>query len=193
MAHTNSDIDENAHHWHDDHYQSAPSDHNAPLGSAKHSFNAMLPKVQNPAHAAIRVILRHPEAVEPITQIPSHLSELKMQDAGVLIQLLSTVQAMHKQLKRWPNPAELHIECASWESWPMLRQLAALESLLPQGNYPQQLEEAISRLLGHHFDERYAQILQLASQPNADASIKKQLKELLKEKEELQNRLKGRQ
>ena len=193
MAHTNSDIDENTHHWHDDHYQSAPSDHNAPLGSAKHSFNAMLPKVQNPAHAAIRVILRHPEAVEPITQIPSHLSELKMQDAGVLIQLLSTVQAMHKQLKRWPNPAELHIECASWESWPMLRQLAALESLLPQGNYPQQLEEAISRLLGHHFDERYAQILQLASQPNADASIKKQLKELLKEKEELQNRLKGRQ
>ncbi|MCO4838431.1 MAG: hypothetical protein KC426_10130, partial [Oceanospirillaceae bacterium] len=193
MAQANSDTDENTHHWHDEHYQSATLDHHISPEPTKHSFNALLPKVQNPAHAAIRVILRHPEAVEPITKIPSHLSELKMQDAGVLIQLLSTVQTMHKQLKRWPNPAELHIECASWDSWPMLRQLAALESLLPQGNYPQQLEQAISRLLGHHFDERYAQILQLASQPNADASIKKQLKELLKEKEELQTQLKGRQ
>jgi len=35
--------------------------------------------------------------------------------------------------------------------------------------------------------------LHLASQPNADASIKKQLKELLREKEELQKRLKSRQ
>ena len=75
----------------------------------------------------------------------------------------------------------------------MLRQLAAIESLLPQGNYPRQLEEAISRLLDHHFDERFNQLLTLASQPNADASIKKQLKELLKEKEELQKRLKSRQ
>ena len=107
--------------------------------------------------------------------------------------MLSTVQTMRKALKRWPNPAELHIECSTWDAWPMLRQLAAMESLLPQGNYPQQLEEAISRLLGHHFEERFNQLMHLASQPNADANTKKQLKELLKEKEELQNRLKSRQ
>ena len=131
--------------------------------------------------------------VEHVDEIPSHLAELKMQDAGVLTQLLNTVQTMHKALKRWPNPAELHIECATWDAWPMLRQLAAMESLLPQGNYPQQLDEAISRLLGHHFDERFNQLIHLASQPNADANTKKQLKDLLKEKEELQNRLKSRQ
>ena len=190
MADSHPETNEDNQHWHDEHYQSTPVADNTLLGQ---NFSATLPKVQNPAHAAIRVILRHPESVEPITQIPTHLSELKMQDAGILIQLLNTVQDMHKALQRWPNPAELHIECASWESWPMLRQLAAMESLLPQGNYPQQLEEAISRLLGHHFDERFNQLLQLASQPNADASIKKQLKELLKEKEQLQSRLKSRQ
>jgi DNA primase len=191
LADTNPDTTEDRHHWHQEHYQAvAPKDHSV---SSKPYFSATLPKVQNPAHAAIRVILRHPETVEHVGQIPSHLAELKMQDAGVLTQLLSTVQDMHKVLKRWPNPAELHIECATWDAWPMLRQLAAMESLLPHGNYPQQLEEAISRLLGHHFEERFNHLLHLASQPNADASTKKQLKELLKEKEELQNRLKSRQ
>ena len=191
MADTSPEATEEPHHWHQEQQQAATAASHA-VASKPH-FSATLPKVQNPAHAAIRVILRHPETVGHIGQIPSHLAELKMQDAGVLTQLLSTVQDMHKALKRWPNPAELHIECATWDAWPMLRQLAAMESLLPQGNYPQQLEEAISRLLGHHFEERFNHLLHLASQPNADASTKKQLKELLKEKEELQNRLKSRQ
>ena len=191
MADANPDLIEDTHHWHNEtHYTASSEDHSI---SAKQHFSATLPKVQNPAHAAIRIILRHPETVEHINEIPSHLAELKMQDAGVLTQLLSTVQTMRKALKRWPNPAELHIECSTWDAWPMLRQLAAMESLLPQGNYPQQLEEAISRLLGHHFEERFNQLMHLASQPNADANTKKQLKELLKEKEELQNRLKSRQ
>jgi len=191
MADANPDSIEDSHHWHDEHHHVSPSeDHSL---SSRQNFSATLPKVQNPAHVAIRIILRHPEVVEHVDEIPSHLSELKMQDAGVLVQLLSTVQAMNKALKRWPNPAELHIECATWDAWPMLRQLAAMESLLPQVNYPQQLEEAISRLLGHHFDERFNQLIHLASQPNADANTKKQLKDLLKEKEELQNRLKSRQ
>lgn len=182
---------EGAQNWPNEPPQSSLNEDHVP--ASRSHFSATLPKVQNPAHAAIRVILRHPESVAHIDQIPSHLSELKMQDAGVLIQLLNTVQEMHKALKRWPNPAELHIECAEWDAWPMLRQLAAMESLLPQGGYPQQLEEAINRLLGHHFEERFNQLIQRASEPNADASIKKQLKELLKEKEELQNRLKGTQ
>ena len=191
MADTNPDSGEDTHHWHDEHHHASPPID--PSVSSRQNFSATLPKVQNPAHAAIRLILRHPEVVEHVVEIPSHLAELKMQDAGVLTQLLSTVQDMHKALKRWPNPAELHIECATWDAWPMLRQLAAMESLLPQGNYPQQLEEAISRLLGHHFEERFNQLIHLASQPNADANTKKQLKDLLKEKEELQNRLKSRQ
>ena len=191
MADANPDTLEDTQHWHHEQHLANSPKHQ--VTSSKPHFSATLPKVQNPAHAAIRVILRHPETVEHVAQIPSHLTELKMQDAGVLIQLLSTVQDMHQLLKRWPNPAELHIECATWDAWPMLRQLAAMESLLPQGNYPQQLEEAISRLLGHHFEERFNHLLHLASQPNADASTKKQLKELLKEKEELQNRLKSRQ
>ena len=191
MADANPELIEDTHHRHNEtHYTASSEDHSL---SAKQHFSATLPKVQNPAHAAIRIILRHPETVEHINEIPSHLAELKMQDAGVLTQLLSTVQTMRKALKRWPNPAELHIECSTWDAWPMLRQLAAMESLLPQGNYPQQLEEAISRLLGHHFEERFNQLMHLASQPNADANTKKQLKELLKEKEELQNRLKSRQ
>jgi len=191
MADTNPDSAEDTHHWHDEHHHAAPPFD--PTSSSRQNFSSILPKVQNPAHAAIRLILRHPEVVEHVVEIPSHLAELKMQDAGVLTQLLSTVQDMHKALKRWPNPAELHIECATWDAWPMLRQLAAMESLLPHGNYPQQLEEAISRLLGHHFEERFNQLIHLASQPNADANTKKQLKDLLKEKEELQNRLKSRQ
>jgi len=191
MADSNPDSGEDTHHWHDEHHHASPPID--PSFSSRQNFSATLPKVQNPAHAAIRLILRHPEVVEHVVEIPSHLAELKMQDAGVLTQLLSTVQDMHKALKRWPNPAELHIECATWDAWPMLRQLAAMESLLPQGNYPQQLEEAISRLLGHHFEERFNQLIHLASQPNADATTKKQLKDLLKEKEELQNRLKSRQ
>ena len=191
MTEANPDIADNIQHWHDDHSHAQSSED--PSLSSRQNFSAVLPKVQNPAHAAIRIILRHPEVVEHVNEIPSHLAELKMQDAGVLTQLLNTVQAMHKALKRWPNPAELHIECATWDAWPMLRQLAAMESLLPQGNYPQQLDEAISRLLGHHFDERFNQLIHLASQPNADANTKKQLKDLLKEKEELQNRLKSRQ
>ncbi|MFT5068456.1 MAG: DNA primase [Candidatus Paceibacteria bacterium] len=191
MADANPELIEDTHHRHNEtHYTASSEDHSL---SAKQHFSATLPKVQNPAHAAIRIILRHPETVEHINEIPSHLAKLKMQDAGVLTQLLSTVQTMRKALKRWPNPAELHIECSTWDAWPMLRQLAAMESLLPQGNYPQQLEEAISRLLGHHFEERFNQLMHLASQPNADANTKKQLKELLKEKEELQNRLKSRQ
>ena len=191
MTEANPDIADNIQHWHDEHSHAQSSED--PSLSSKQNFSAVLPKVQNPAHAAIRIILRHPEVVEHVDEIPSHLAELKMQDAGVLTQLLNTVQTMHKALKRWPNPAELHIECATWHAWPMLRQLAAMESLLPQGNYPQQLDEAISRLLGHHFDERFNQLIHLASQPNADANTKKQLKDLLKEKEELQNRLKSRQ
>jgi len=191
MTEANPDIADNIQHWHDEHSHARSSED--PSLSSKQNFSAVLPKVQNPAHAAIRIILRHPEVVEHVDEIPSHLAELKMQDAGVLTQLLNTVQTMHKALKRWPNPAELHIECATWDAWPMLRQLAAMESLLPQGNYPQQLDEAISRLLGHHFDERFNQLIHLASQPNADANTKKQLKDLLKEKEELQNRLKSRQ
>jgi len=191
MTEANPDIADNIQHWHDEHSHAQSSED--PSLSSRQNFSAVLPKVQNPAHAAIRIILRHPEVVEHVDEIPSHLAELKMQDAGVLTQLLNTVQAMHKALKRWPNPAELHIECATWDAWPMLRQLAAMESLLPQGNYPQQLDEAISRLLGHHFDERFNQLIHLASQPNADANTKKQLKDLLKEKEELQNRLKSRQ
>jgi len=191
MTEANPDIADNIQHWHDVHSHAQSSED--PSLSSKQNFSAVLPKVQNPAHAAIRIILRHPEVVEHVDEIPSHLAELKMQDAGVLTQLLNTVQTMHKALKRWPNPAELHIECATWDAWPMLRQLAAMESLLPQGNYPQQLDEAISRLLGHHFDERFNQLIHLASQPNADANTKKQLKDLLKEKEELQNRLKSRQ
>jgi len=191
MTEANPDIADNIQHWHDEHSHAQSSED--PSLSSRQNFSAVLPKVQNPAHAAIRIILRHPEVVEHVDEIPSHLAELKMQDAGVLTQLLNTVQTMHKALKRWPNPAELHIECATWDAWPMLRQLAAMESLLPQGNYPQQLDEAISRLLGHHFDERFNQLIHLASQPNADANTKKQLKDLLKEKEELQNRLKSRQ
>jgi len=191
ITEANPDIADNIQHWHDEHSHAQSSED--PSLSSRQNFSAVLPKVQNPAHAAIRIILRHPEVVEHVDEIPSHLAELKMQDAGVLTQLLNTVQAMHKALKRWPNPAELHIECATWDAWPMLRQLAAMESLLPQGNYPQQLDEAISRLLGHHFDERFNQLIHLASQPNADANTKKQLKDLLKEKEELQNRLKSRQ
>ena len=191
MADSNPDSGEDTHHWHDEHHHASPPID--PSFSSRQNFTATLPKVQNPAHAAIRLILRHPEVVEHVVEIPSHLAELKMQDAGVLTQLLSTAQDMHKALKRWPNPAELHIECATWDAWPMLRQLAAMESLLPQGNYPQQLEEAISRLLGHHFEERFNQLIHQASQPNADATTKKQLKDLLKEKEELQNRLKSRQ
>jgi DNA primase len=192
MADTHSDATEDTHHWHDEHYQSSPSPADQSSPSRQH-FSATLPKVQNPAQAAIRIILRHPETVEHINEIPSHLAELKMQDAGVLTQLLSTVQTMRKVLKRWPNPAELHIECATWDAWPMLRQLAAMESLLSQGDYPQQLEEAINRLLGHHFEERFNHLLHLVSQPNADASTKQQLKELIKEKEELQKRLKSTQ
>jgi DNA primase len=191
ITEANPDIADNIQHWHDEHPHAQPSEDPSLL--LRQNFSAVLPKVQNPAHAAIRIILRHPEVVEHVDEIPSHLAELKMQDAGVLTQLLNTVQAMHKALKRWPNPAELHIECATWDAWPMLRQLAAMESLLPQGDYPQQLDEAISRLLGHHFDERFNQLIHLASQPNADANTKKQLKDLLKEKEELQNRLKSRQ
>ena len=191
ITEANPDIADNIQHWHDEHSHAQSSED--PSLSSRQNFSAVLPKVQNPAHAAIRIILRHPEVVEHVDEIPSHLAELKMQDAGVLTQLLNTVQAMHKALKRWPNPAELHIECATWHAWPMLRQLAAMESLLPQGNYPQQLDEAISRLLSHHFDERFNQLIHLASQPNADANTKKQLKDLLKEKEELQNRLKSRQ
>jgi DNA primase len=191
MADINSDTIEDAHHWHDEHYQSSsPAKHSQP---SRQHFSTSLPKVQNPAQAAIRIILRHPETVEHVHEIPSHLAELKMQDAGVLIQLLGAVQTMRKVLKRWPNPAELHIECATWDAWPMLRQLAAMESLLPQGDYPQQLEEAINRLLDHHFEERFNQLLHLVSLPNADASTKQQLKELIKEKEGLQKRLKGRQ
>ena len=194
MAGAQSDHLQDAQHWNQEyHEQHQATSTDDPLTALKPYFSATLPKVQNPAHAALRIILRHPETAEHVPQIPSHLSALKMQDAGVLIQLLNTVQDMFQTLKRWPNPAELHIECATWDAWPMLRQLAAMESLLPQGNYPQQLEEAISRLLGHHFEERLNQLLHLASQPNADASIKKQLKELLREKEELQKRLKSRQ
>jgi len=190
MADANPDLMEDTHHWHDEHYQTSPPPQPHSLNP---NFSAALPKVLSPAQVALRIILRHPETVEHITEIPKHLAELKMPDAGVLTQLLGTAQTMRKVLERWPNPAELHIECTTWDAWPMLRQLAAMESLLPQDNYPQQLEESISCLLGYHFEERFSALLHLASQPNADASTKQQLKQLLKEKEELQKRIKSTQ
>ena len=186
MAHDNGEPQDDSNHWQQEqHYGSQ----NQP----QHNFTAKLPKVQNPAQAAIRVILRHPEAVAHIEHIPSHLSELQMQDAGILKQLLETVKGIHGNLHRWPNPSEIHIECASWEAWPMLRQLAAMESLLPTSNHGHQLQEAIDRLLDHHLEERFGLLLQQASAPNADPSLKQQLKDLLKEKEGLQKRLKSRQ
>ena len=147
----------------------------------------------NPAQAAIRVILRHPETVQHISQIPSHLGQLLMPDAAVLTQLLTTIQAMQVTLGRWPITSEVHIECAPWDAWPMLRQLAAMESLLPLGDHAQQLQAAIDKLLEHHLDERFNQLLHQVAQPNSDPTAKQQIKTLLKEKEELQKRLKSRQ
>ncbi|MDC9720010.1 MAG: DNA primase [Gammaproteobacteria bacterium] len=193
MADADSSIHHEDPHWHHEHEQYQTQSEAGPSSGPNPHFSATLPKVQNPAQAAIRVLLRHPESAEHVSQVPSHLSELRMQDATVLTQLLNTLHTMHKALNRWPNPSELHIECATWDAWPMLQQLAAMESLLPKGNYPQQLQEAIHRLSEHHLEERFSQLLHLASQTNADKNTKQQLKDLLKEKEELQNRLKSRQ
>jgi len=191
MADSASQADDDARHWHHDEHQATspmPQDATPPR-----NFNANLPKVQNPAQAAIRVILRHPETVQHISQIPSHLGELQMPDAAVLTQLLTTVQTMKVTLGRWPITSEVHIECAPWDAWPMLRQLAAMELLLPLGDHAHQLQAAIDKLLEHHLDERFNQLLHQVAQPNADPTAKQQIKTLLKEKEELQKRLKSRQ
>jgi DNA primase len=190
IAHTEQRSADDAPHWHQDEYDAA---HTAHAGDPRHNFSATLPKVQNPAQAAIRIILRHPETVQHSQQIPKHLVELKMPDAAVLTRLLTTVQSMHSALGRWPLASEVHIECEPWDAWPMLRQLAAMESLLPLGTHAHQLQEAIDRLLDHHLDERFNQLLQRAAQADAAPDTKQQIKNLLKEKEELQKRLKSRQ
>ena len=145
-------------------------------------------KVQNPAQAAIRLILRHPELAFAHSQIPAHLSQLRMPDASVLVQLLEICQQVQSRLKRAPRAAELQSECADLEAWPMMRNLAGLESLEVAGDHASQLSEAINKLNHHYFDQRFDDLSNILrsnhSQQETD-SAKQQLKALLAEKRSL--------
>lgn len=142
-------------------------------------------KVQNPAQAAIRLILRHPHLAEAHTELPTHLQALHMPEAKILVELLSTCQAMNKHLKRAPKAAELQSECAQMEAWPLMQDLAALESLQVAGDHASQLQEAIDKLQHHYFDQRFEELSRTISQPQDAEELalaKQQLKALLSEK-----------
>jgi len=145
-------------------------------------------KVQNPAQAAIRLILRHPELALAHSQIPAHLSQLRLPDASVLVQLLEICQQVQGTLKRAPKAAELQSECANLAAWPMMRSLAGLESLQVAGDHASQLNEAINKLSHHYFDQRFDDLSNILrgnhSQAETD-SAKQQLKVLLSEKRSL--------
>jgi len=145
-------------------------------------------KVQNPAQAAIRLILRHPELALAHSQIPAHLSQLRMADASVLVQLLEICQQVLTRLNRAPKAAELQSECADLEAWPMMRSLAGLESLEVAGDHASQLSEAINKLNHHYFDQRFddlSNILRGNHSQEDTISAKQQLKALLAEKRSL--------
>jgi DNA primase len=142
-------------------------------------------KVLNPAQAAIRLILRHPHLAEAHTELPTHLQALHMPEAKILVELLSTCQAMNKHLKRAPKAAELQSECAQMEAWPLMQDLAALESLQVAGDHASQLQEAIDKLQHHYFDQRFEELSRTISQSKDNEELalaKQQLKALLSEK-----------
>lgn len=152
-------------------------------------------RVQNPAQAAIRLILRHPGLAEAYNEIPEHLRYLRMHDASILVQLLEICQQVQSQLQRAPQAVELQSECADLEAWPMMRNLASLESLTVTTDHNSQLHEAINKLHHHYFDQRFddlSQTLRNASSEEHINTAKKQLKRLLEEKETLQKQQKSR-
>jgi hypothetical protein len=151
--------------------------------------------VQNPAQGAIRLILRHPTLAQNYAQIPDHLRQLRMADAGVLVRLLEICQQIQTQLQRAPKAAELQSECTTLEAWPMMRELAAMESLTVASDHTSQLQEAIDKLHHHYFDQRFDDLSQILRNSSGEEQIntaKKQLKSLLSEKETLQKMQKSR-
>ena len=162
-----------------------PNWQNNKYQNRQHSEPRRAIKVQNPAQAAIRLILRHPHLAEAHTELPTHLQALHMPEAKILVELLATCQAMHKHLKRAPKAAELQSECAQMEAWPLMQDLAALESLQVAGDHASQLQEAIDKLQHHYFDQRFEALSRTISQSQDSEELalaKQQLKALLSEK-----------
>jgi len=145
-------------------------------------------KVQNPAQAAIRLILRNPELAQAHSAIPAHLRQLRMPDASVLVQILEICQQVQEQLQRPPKAAELQSECTVLDAWPMMRNLAGLESLVVASDDASQLSEAIDKLHHHYFDQRFEDLSDTLRRAHSGAeadTAKQQLKSLLSEKEAL--------
>jgi DNA primase len=180
--------------YHPEHNQHSPSHSQQP--SHDHGFDHRQgSRVQNPAQAAIRLILRHPGLAEAYTEIPEHLRYLRMHDASILVQLLEICQQVQSQLQRVPQAVELQSECADLEAWPMMRNLASLESLTVTTDHSSQLQEAIDKLHHHYFDQRFDDLSQSLRNATSDEHIntaKQQLKILLGEKETLQKQQKSR-
>ncbi len=145
-------------------------------------------KVQNPAQAAIRLILRNPELAQAHSAIPAHLRQLRMPDASALVQILEICQQVKEQLQRPPKAAELQSECTVLDAWPMMRNLAGLESLVVASDDASQLSEAIDKLHHHYFDQRFEDLSDTLRRAHSGAeadTAKQQLKSLLSEKEAL--------
>ncbi len=180
--------------YHPEHNQHSPTHSHQP--SHDHGFDHRHgSRVQNPAQAAIRLILRHPGLAEAYTEIPEHLRYLRMHDASILVQLLEICQQVQSQLQRVPQAVELQSECADLEAWPMMRNLASLESLTVTTDHSSQLQEAIDKLHHHYFDQRFDDLSQTLRNATSDEHIntaKQQLKILLGEKETLQKQQKSR-
>ncbi|HCI02031.1 MAG TPA: hypothetical protein DE276_02405 [Oceanospirillaceae bacterium] len=180
--------------YHPEHNQHSPTNSHQP--SHDHGFDHRHgSRVQNPAQAAIRLILRHPGLAEAYTEIPEHLRYLRMHDASILVQLLEICQQVQSQLQRVPQAVELQSECADLEAWPMMRNLASLESLTVTTDHSSQLQEAIDKLHHHYFDQRFDDLSQTLRNATSDEHIntaKQQLKILLGEKETLQKQQKSR-
>ena len=180
--------------YHPEYNQHSPTHNHQP--SHDHGFDHRQgSRVQNPAQAAIRLILRHPGLAEAYTEIPEHLRYLRMHDASILVQLLEICQQVQSQLQRVPQAVELQSECADLEAWPMMRNLASLESLTVTTDHSSQLQEAIDKLHHHYFDQRFDDLSQTLRNATSDEQInsaKQQLKILLGEKETLQKQQKSR-
>ena len=111
------------------------------------------------------------------------------------MQLLEICQQVQSQLQRVPQAVELQSECADLEAWPMMRNLASLESLTVTTDHSSQLQEAIDKLHHHYFDQRFddlSQTLRNATSAEHINTAKQQLKILLGEKETLQKQQKSR-
>ncbi len=147
--------------------------------------NSHIRSVQNPAQAAIRLILRHPHLAQAHTELPSHLQALHMPEAKILVDLLTTCQTMQAHLQRAPKAAELQSECAQMEAWPLMQDLAALESLTLDGDHASQLQEAIDKLQHHYYEQRFNDVqraINEASNSDELTLAKQQLRALLNEK-----------